>query len=171
MVLRREDDGAIAIIVALFAVAMFAFGALVIEVGGDREARRSAQSAADSAALAAADAYDQTGGDLDAALAAATEHAYDNFPAGRTEAAYWDGCQADPVGGGTWVNAGATSCVAFREGTAGRHTRVQVVVPGLQTSRLLGAVAGKVRALAQARGPGLADSNPSRASGARLVRR
>src|SRR5205085_7867274 len=50
------DRGAVAILVAVFAIVMFAVGALVVDLGVARVTRRDAQNAADSAALAAANA-------------------------------------------------------------------------------------------------------------------
>jgi len=50
--LRRDDDGAIAIVVALFAVVLFGFAALVVDVGNASDVRAQASTAADTGALA-----------------------------------------------------------------------------------------------------------------------
>lgn len=50
--LRRDDEGAIAIIVALFAVVLFGFAALVVDVGNASDVRGQASAAADDGALA-----------------------------------------------------------------------------------------------------------------------
>lgn len=50
------DDGAVAVIVALLAVALFGFGALVIDVGALYSERRQLQNGADAGALAVAQA-------------------------------------------------------------------------------------------------------------------
>jgi Flp pilus assembly protein TadG len=49
---RRDDEGAIAIIVALFAVVLFGFAALVVDVGNASDVRAQAAAAADAGALA-----------------------------------------------------------------------------------------------------------------------
>ena len=58
---RVNDDGAVAVIVALLAVALFGFAALVVDVGALYHERRQLQVGADSAALAVAQAC--AGGD------------------------------------------------------------------------------------------------------------
>jgi Flp pilus assembly protein TadG len=50
--MRRDDEGAIAIIVALFAVVLFGFAALVVDVGNASDVRAQAAAAADAGALA-----------------------------------------------------------------------------------------------------------------------
>jgi hypothetical protein len=51
---RRDDSGAIAIIVALFAVVLFGFAALVVDVGNAADVKAQASTAADAGALAGA---------------------------------------------------------------------------------------------------------------------
>jgi hypothetical protein len=53
-----DDRGAVAIIVALLAVALFGFGALVIDIGNAEEVRSDAQGAVDSGALAGVQALE-----------------------------------------------------------------------------------------------------------------
>lgn len=50
----RDDEGAVAIIVALFAIVLFGFAALVVDVGNASDVRAQASSAADVGALAGA---------------------------------------------------------------------------------------------------------------------
>jgi len=50
----REDDGAVAVLVALLAVVLFGFGALVIDVGALYSERRQLQNGSDAGALAVA---------------------------------------------------------------------------------------------------------------------
>jgi Flp pilus assembly protein TadG len=50
--LRRDEEGAIAIIVALFAIVLFGFAALVVDVGNASDVRGQASAAADDGALA-----------------------------------------------------------------------------------------------------------------------
>lgn len=152
---RAADQGALAIIVALFAVSLFMLAALVVEVGSAREARGTAQAAADAAGLAAAAVVyvdDTSPPDLAAAVAEAARFgAANNFPVGATEATYWNGCTATVPPG--W-EVTTTPCVAFLRNGSGRVVRVQVVVPGQDTPSFFGAVPGLTRALAQARVPG-----------------
>lgn len=153
--LVRADSGAVAVVVALFAVAVFIFGALVVEVGAAREVRREAQNAADAAALAAAGELYDARGRLrpQEAIQAAKRFARENFDTGRASSTYWNGCAA-PRESRQWrtrINGfrTGTSCIAFyREGS--RWTKVQVAVPGKDTPGFFGAVSGDVRALAQA---------------------
>jgi hypothetical protein len=50
--MRRDDEGAIAIVVALFAIVLFGFAALVVDVGNASDVRAQASAAADAGALA-----------------------------------------------------------------------------------------------------------------------
>ncbi len=158
MVLKHRDEtGAIAIIVALFSIAVMVLGALVVEVGSQREARTSAQSAADAAALAAAAAIYATPAPADRELAAyqaATTYAQKNWATDRPATdAYWNGCDVDYAitaqAGETWKRSAQSTCVAFLiEG--GKYVKVQVVLPGQPTTQFFGAVKGDTRAMAQA---------------------
>lgn len=154
MRVRRTDDGVIAVIVAVFAMVMFALGALVVDLGLAREARREAQSSADAAALAAAgELYDDTETmHVDLAVRAAKRFARANFGVREEQ---WSSCTVVLPPGWTTTVAGTgsgTSCIAFDSGT--RPTKVQVVMPGRHTASLLGGVVGyegmDVSALAQA---------------------
>ena len=57
----RHDTIAVAIVVAIFAVVAFGFGAIVVDLGYARMVKGQAQDAADSAALAAAAALSDGG--------------------------------------------------------------------------------------------------------------
>lgn len=157
-----RDEGAIAVIVALFAIVMFMFGALVVERGVAFEARRDAQTAADAAALAAAAVFTGTNDDARRifAVGQAAKYASSIYPADQPVGAYWAGCQAPlPTGEAGWEFSEQTTCVAFRR-VAGRISTVQVMVPGLDTPGVFGAIGGDVRALAQAEVPGEAVARP-----------
>ncbi|MDT7786680.1 MAG: hypothetical protein QOF58_5099 [Pseudonocardiales bacterium] len=159
MIRRRGDDsGALVIIVAMFATAVFILGALVVEVGAAREARRSAQAAADSAAEAAAGAmYDsQARLQAQAAIDAARNFGRDNdptAPAGSVTA-YWRNCRAPrPAGWSTRIGGrrSGTTCILFyRADTDSPYTKVRVVTPPKDTPGFFGAVTTDVRALAEA---------------------
>lgn len=156
---RRGDDGVVALLVAVFAVVAFILGALVVERGAAYEARRDAQNAADVAAVAAAAIFYDAAGAAHKQQAgqAAETYARKNFPGDQPAGDYWDGCVAPPVTGGweAWQppTGPPVPCVAFLD-SGPRYTRVRVVVPGLDTPELFGAVSGDVRALAEARIPG-----------------
>lgn len=151
MVLRRDDTGALAIIVALFAVALFILGAMVVEAGGQREARADAQNAADASVLAAAQKLFATGNPARAVREAAIYGAENNFPPGSTRGSYFNGCTAEvPTG---WIPSRQTSCVAVHPAVAGAPVPfdgVRVVTPAVSTTSLFGAVTTPTRALAQA---------------------
>jgi Flp pilus assembly protein TadG len=80
--LRRRDDerGAVAVIVTLCLVAIFAMVVLTVDVGGLLLERRSMVNAADAAALAAAQSC-ATSGDTDVPEDVADTYAVDNVPA------------------------------------------------------------------------------------------
>jgi len=73
----RKEDGATAIIVAILLVVIIGFSALVIDVGHLYEVRRQLQSAADAAALAAAQEIIK-GGDIVQVSSVADEYAKKN---------------------------------------------------------------------------------------------
>ena len=70
----RDETGAVAIVVALLATAMFGFGALVIDVGALYSERRALQTGADAASLAIA--QECAADECDSAGAAATATAF-----------------------------------------------------------------------------------------------
>lgn len=151
------DGGAVAVIVALFAVLMLILGSLVVELASSHEVRRQAQAAADAAALAAAgELYSPTGVlRMNAAYTAARRYAHQNLPAGRSQNKYFRSpCPADlPVAAdGSWLRGPSpTNCLLFfRKSTTGRYTKVRIVTPGVTTSSLFGGVQGQTRAAAQA---------------------
>jgi hypothetical protein len=151
-VLKRDDQGALAIIVALFATMIFILGALVVEAGAGSESRGDALAAADAGALAAMAVMADTGQQREAVKAAARYGAENNFPPDRTPANYFAGCTARVPSG--WQRSGTTSCVSFKPETnpltPARWSAVQVVTPQVASSGLFGAVRAPIRARAQA---------------------
>lgn len=153
----RDDSGAIAIVVAIFATTMFILGALVVEVGSAREGRRDAQDAADAAALAAAGELYSPSLVLRArdAIDAAKTYGKANDPAADDVDLdeYWAACDAPvPVGGWTTDVEGedtGTNCITFK-GEPGDWQKVRIIVPGKESAGLFGAVAGDIRAVAEA---------------------
>jgi Flp pilus assembly protein TadG len=79
--LRRQDDGAVAIVVALLTSIVFiGLCALVVNLGMARDTRRQAQNAADASALAAGNALYLSGtANTTAAISAAQNYALTNY--------------------------------------------------------------------------------------------
>lgn len=84
----RQDDGAVAVVVGILAIALFGFGALAVDIGNMFSRKRMAQSAADFAALAGAAQLPDVN--------AATNEAYDYL------------ATHDPVGDGAFTKAQLT---------------------------------------------------------------
>ena len=107
--LKSDETGAVAVIVAILAVVLFGFGALVIDVGALYHERRQLQNGADAGALAVAQAC--AGGDCGAFTADAEAFADDNALDQRSRI---------PAGGvcGS-VSAGLSACTNPPEGFAG----------------------------------------------------
>jgi hypothetical protein len=148
-VLNQDDDnGALAIIVALFATAIFILGAMVVEGGVYQESHRTAQNTADAAALAAAAVLAEDGSRSRAVNIAAEYGVKNNYPPGRTEANYFAGCTAKVPSG--WQRSARTSCVSFQPDATqpGRWSAVQVVTPPVESTGLFGLVVAPIRALA-----------------------
>src|SRR5690349_16888925 len=85
---RREERGAVAIVVALLMIALIGCAALVVDLGLARDARREAQNASDAAALAAGNRV-VAGGSWTAAIADAKAYAEKNF---MTPSTAWSTC-------------------------------------------------------------------------------
>lgn len=161
--LNRDDRGAMAIIVALFAVAMFILGSMVVQAGGQRESRGDAQNAADAAALAAAEVLADATGTRNAAVAAAAKFAAaNNFPPGSSASDYFVGCTAKVPRG--WQRSSLSSCVSFKpepNGNGTKWTEVQIVTPTVTQDGLFGAADTNTRARAWASiDPGAPTSPP-----------
>jgi hypothetical protein len=88
---RRDDEGVVAILVALLSVVLFGFGALVIDIGHAQVVRSQGQNAVDTASLAGVRALASPGGTVDDAVTAVREYVKENM--GITD---WAGCK-DPT--------------------------------------------------------------------------
>lgn len=132
---RREDEGAIAILVAVFALVMFGFAAIVVDLGDARSLRALAQDTADSAALAGASKLAE-GGSIAEADAAVRSYALDNM--GTTSTA-WATCSR-PVPAG-WSRPPDTSCIQFHDFAASADM-VRVSLPSEKSVVGLGAMFG-----------------------------
>lgn len=158
---RSADHGAIAILVAVFALVIFVLGALVVDLGFARETRREAQNTADAASLAGAgELYSATGGlQPQKAIAAVKQYAKDDLGVLGTD---WPSCSTTlPVGWSTSVVtptgtvSSGTNCIAFYyDSSEGMWTKVQVVTPVKRTGVFFGGIVGyggsPITALAQA---------------------
>ena len=76
---RRDDEGAVAVIVALLSVVLFGFGALVIDIGHAEVVRSQAQSTVDAASLAGVRAMAMNNGSILAAVAAVQTYVDENM--------------------------------------------------------------------------------------------
>jgi hypothetical protein len=143
------DDGAIAILVAVLSVALFMFGAIVVDLGLARDVKQQAQDSADAATLAAAS-------DLQActssrrcrpAVAAAKSSADSNFRAVSDPALDWAGCRATPPEGWLWRQRGSgTPCIMFgwpsTGPTSGPPPVVFVALPARRVPSFFGGLVG-----------------------------
>ncbi len=135
---RRDEAGAVAVLVALASLVLFTVSGLVIDMGQTRVTRQHAQNAADAAALAAGNALYLAGTetpDVAAAVAAARSNAAANY--GTTDSD-WAGCtDPSPL---PYQPDGATSCISLDSPTA--PLQVRVVMPRREVSTPFGAMLG-----------------------------
>jgi hypothetical protein len=135
---RRDDRGAVAVLVAVLALVLFGMAAIVVDLGLARDTRRQAQNTADSAALAAGNALYLNGVvDTAAAISAAKSYAARNFG---TTNADWATCSDVGRPAGFQLVPGQTPCISFAGSPA--PTEVRVVVPRRPVSAQLGRVFG-----------------------------
>lgn len=153
---RRDETGAIAVLVAITATALFLIAALVVDLGLARDVRRQSQNAADASALAAANVLYPAGTCqtpiggappcISDAVDAAKDYAAVNFGVTATD---WSTCPGAPTG--FQVATGTPTCISFDNLT--KPTKVWVVMPVRNVSTGFGTVAGvrQVRVTSQAR--------------------
>ncbi|MGH3318124.1 MAG: pilus assembly protein TadG-related protein [Nocardioidaceae bacterium] len=134
---RRDESGALAIIVAVSAVMIFVLAALVVDLGLARDTDRQAQNSADAAALAAGNALYTVGKTphFDAAVTAAKEYAAANFGVVEDD---WVTCTDS--GALSYRPSGGTPCISFDSATA--PTEVRVIVPPRTVDTPLAGVIG-----------------------------
>jgi hypothetical protein len=151
----RDERGAIAIIVAISATALFVIAALVIDLGLARDTRRQSQNAADASALAAANVLyplsnvctlvNPNGAKNTPCYADAAQAAKDYAAANwGVTAAQWSSC-SDPAG--YWYPAGYSPCITFADAALGktqpaRPTEVRVLAPVKDIKTGFGVLAG-----------------------------
>ncbi len=134
-----DERGAVAVVVAVFALVMFTLAALVVDLGLARDTRRQAQNGADAAALAGANVlYDSGLADKDAAVAAVKEYAASNFG---VQDADWSSCvDAKRVNFPGFVASDQADCISFKPDL--NPTEVRVVMPARTVDTPLGGLAG-----------------------------
>jgi Flp pilus assembly protein TadG len=157
-VTRGSDVGAVAVIMAMFAVIMFVCAALVVDLGSARAVRREAQNSADAAALAGAGAMYDKEGKLQPkdSIKAVKDYSASNFD---TDDIDWASCTTTlPAGWTTTIGVGSdartsgTTCIAYDN--AANPQIVQVVEPLRHTGTFFGGIVGyhgsDISAVAQA---------------------
>ncbi len=130
----RDESGVIAVVTAFMAVGLLVLAGLVADLGNARDVRLQAQSAADAAALAGANAVYAASAvpDLGAAVSAAKQFAHEDFNVADSAWATCTDAAPLPVPSGT-------PCISF---DAAAPTRVRVVIPSRRLSLPLGSLAG-----------------------------
>jgi hypothetical protein len=96
---RRDDEGVVAILVALLSVVLFGFGALVIDIGHAQVVRSQGQSTVDAASLAGVRVL-ANGGTADEVVAAVKSYVQGNMGITNGE---WQGCK-DPAALGPQID-------------------------------------------------------------------
>ena len=135
----RDDRGAVAILVAVFALVMFGLAAIVVDLGMLRVTKADVLATADAAALAgAAELYDETV--PTPRFVEAVEAVKDSAAGNGTPREDWNTCTA-PLPGPRWLQVGSgTNCILFDSVTSPR--RVQVVTPSRRVEAAFGGVLG-----------------------------
>jgi Putative Flp pilus-assembly TadE/G-like len=153
---RANQEGQVAIVVALMLTVMLGFGALVVDVGLNWAARTQLQSAADAAALAGAA---ELPGQPDEALAKATEYMLDNVPSLASAGAGWES-DGDLSNGDITCYVPPAAPPPPGDPTHGCNvgdTAIQVLTPPLSPAyafaSILGRQSGEIKALAAAGAP------------------
>lgn len=146
---RRDEGGAVAVIVAIMAVVLFGMAALVVDLGNARSERRAAQAAADASALAGGNVLFETSPTVPNYVdAEAAVKAYAARNRGVT-AAEWGSC-TDSAALATPSPSG-TACISFE--VTSTIARVRVKMPsrtvGTGFARAIGVNSIQVSALAR----------------------
>jgi hypothetical protein len=133
------ERGAIAVLVAVFALVMFGLAAIVVDLGMARVTKADTRAAADAAALAGAAALyaePNPAARIPDAVTAVKDSAVRNG----TATSEWSGCTA-PAPGPGWVRAGSGSgCILFDSASSPR--RVFVAIPPRRVEPVFGGLLG-----------------------------
>ena len=128
-----------AVLVGVMSIVIFIVAALVVDLGDGRDQRRQAQSAADAAALAAAnELYIHTYSEaprITQAVTAAKNYALNNF---RIPLSSWDSCTDSSQL--AYVPASSTPCISFDQ--SAKPTTVRVKLPTTRVSTFLAPIIG-----------------------------
>ena len=119
---RRDEHGAVAVMVSLVAVLLFVVAAMVVDLGLARDTKRQSQNAADAAALAAGNQlYDASGTvQFATAISEAKSYSLTNFGVAMSE---WTTCT--DTGALSYVPSASTPCISFNSSTAPTLVRVK----------------------------------------------
>ena len=133
------DQGAIALVVAAFAVVMFGFSAIVVDLGAARMTLGEAQSAADAAALAGSGVLSEGTSPslLPVAVNRVKVSASTNFG---TPTSAWSGCTATKPDASWQQQGSGTDCILFQG--APFPTRIRVVLPVKRSGTFFGGIVG-----------------------------
>ena len=150
--LITDDDGAVAVIIALFMVMLLAFAALTVDLGRAWAERRQDQTAADAAAMAGAIEYVRSN-PTDADVVALVQDYVERNIGYPADDAGWSGCPAPTDG---FQSLAGSNCVSIKQGdTSSSDTLLKVRIPDqvMETffARLIGVDTIAVNASAIAR--------------------
>jgi len=161
---RRDDSGAVAVVVAAFSLLLFGFAAIVVDLGVARTTLSDAQTAADAAvvsglgALYVGDATTASSTAVDDAVRAVKKSAYDNYlrfyypsPADAADAdVSWSpsangtvpgaACPVLTTPSGWFPKTSGTNCILFRPDDNPREIRV--VMPSARAPVSFGGAVG-----------------------------
>lgn len=162
--LTSDENGAIAVIVALFMIMLLAFAALTVDLGAAWAERRQDQTAADAAVMAGAIEYVRSN-PTDADVVALVQDYVERNIGYPADATGWNGCPAPTDG---FAPLAGNNCVSLKQaGTISNATLLKVRLPDqvIETSfaKLIGFDTITVNAEAVAeivRNPGLQGALP-----------
>ena len=143
------EQGAVAVVVALFMIVLVMCAAVVVDLGNARDVRRQSQNASDASALAGASALYPTSNTCAvgpessppcwaASRAAVKSYAAANFG---TTTADWTACSVAAGQRLTYTPSGESSCISYDSSTS--PTTLRVYVPARSVSTFFGGVTGR----------------------------
>ena len=152
LIRRREETGAVAIVVALMMTVLVMCAAIVIDLGNVKDIRRQSQNASDASALAGVNALYpesntcaavvppvvQSPPCFAAAVDAVKSFALTNFD---TQAAAWTGCSVTAAQALTYTPAGESNCISFSSSSSPKTLRVYL--PARTVNTFFGGVTGR----------------------------
>jgi len=154
---RRDERGAVAVIVSLFTCfVLFTICALVVDLGFARDQKQASQVSSDAAALAGANVLYRTGGTTGCSVspcfaqAVAAVEAYTTANFSKVTTAMWSSCADTQKGyvytGTLPTGAVTTNCVSFfndaNAANSTQPTKVRVVTPTVSNPTFFGGITG-----------------------------